>query len=129
MLGGEGLHLHSGHLLYLLQREQTGSRFHHSCQAFQRTGGGIDRELELLGQHPQAGHMVGMIVGDEDTAQAGGIDAGIAQLRADAAGGDACINEQATLAFAGGKVVAIAAAAAGKRIKCYHAVTSGEWVG
>ena len=36
---------------------------------------------------------------------------------------------QAALAFAGGKVVAIAAAAAGKRIKCYHAVTSGEWVG
>ena len=38
------------------------------------------------------------------------------------------IELEATLAFAGGKVVAIAAAAAGKRIKCYHAVTSGGWV-
>ena len=68
--------------------------------------------------------MIDVVVGDKDPPQAGGIDRRLPKALADPAGGNAGVDEQSAEAFPGGKIKAVAAAAAGERIKCNHDVTS-----
>ena len=57
------------------------------------TWAGVDRNPKLSGEGGQAGNMIGVLMCDEHTCQMGGLHSQATQRGADAAAGDAGIDE------------------------------------